>query len=211
MMLTVYAYILRCLRPTPSDAPITVSEVWAVVRAQFFSSLVSYFGISCIVGFGFIIFFIPGVYLLVGLSLFYAIKVLEDSDFTTSISRSLQLTRGKWWSTFGLLFVMTMMLGMALGVAGGIIGSIVGGLGWVLGLYKDGSSAAGAFAVIASTLGSLFNLFIYTPLLIALAFQYFNLVERHEGVGLRNLVNQLGKAPAAVENAAYRPDEEGEY
>ena len=31
------------------------------------------------------------------------------------------------------------------------------------------------------------------------------------GVGLRNMVNQLGQAPAAVANETYRPDDEGEY
>ena len=75
----------------------------------------------------------------------------------------------------------------------------------------DTSTSLGLFAVITTAIASLFNLLIYPPLLVALAFQYFNLVERHDGVGLRNMVNQLGQAPPAVHNGTYRPDDEGEY
>jgi hypothetical protein len=55
---------------------------------------------------------------------------------------------------------------------------------------------------------------LYPLLFLALAFQYFNLVERKEGEGLRTLVNRIGQPAVATQPYAadrYRADEEGEY
>ena len=131
----------------------------------------------------------------------------------TTCRRCLQLVRGKWWSTFGLIVVMSFALGLVLVV----VGSVVGGLSYFaarqVGFLQtdDASSSPVLFTVITSALTGLLNLLIYPPLLLALAFQYFNLVERRDGVGLRNMVSQLGQAPAAVHTTDYRPDDEGEY
>ena len=68
------------------------------------------------------------------------------------------------------------------------------------------------FTIVVTCLSSAFKLLLYPPLLLILAFQYFNLVERHDGVGLRRLVDSLGQtAPPQVHNATYQPDDEGEY
>ncbi|GAB3312691.1 hypothetical protein ACFQT0_11775 [Hymenobacter humi] len=213
LILTVYSYIRLCLHPSSSDEPISVGAVWAGVKNEFLSSFLSYFGLLLMVIVGYLFLLIPGIYLSVALSIFFAVKLMEGTGFGASVSRSLRLTRGKWWSTLGLLFIMAFLLAICSGTIGAVIGAIVGGIGAALGLYKTGDpgTAVGLFAVITSSLGSLFNLLIYPPLLIALAFQYFNLVERHDGVGLRNMVSQLGQAPVTVPNSAYRPDEEGEY
>ncbi|WP_210518733.1 hypothetical protein [Hymenobacter terricola] len=213
LVLTVYGYMLRCLRPNPSNEPITVGEVWAVVRQQFLSSFFSYFGLIILVILASILLFFPGIYIGVAFTLFYVVKVVEGTGFGATCSRCLRLTRGKWWSTFGLGFIMSLMLGIVAAVVGGVAGALALGLGSVLGLYHAGDAGAtiGLFTVVTSSLGGLLYLLIYPPLLVALAFQYFNLVERQDGVGLHNLVSQLGQAPVAVQNATYRPDEEGEY
>jgi hypothetical protein len=109
---------------------------------------------------------------------------------------------------------MTLMLGICSGVIGGVIGGIIGGIGGALGLYQAGgtNSFLSVLAIATSTLTGLLSMFFYPPLFIAIAFQYFNLVERHDAIGLRNMVSQLGQAPATAPTAAaYRPDEEGEY
>ena len=213
LVLTVYAYVRCCLRPVPSPASITVGEVWAVVKSEFIGSYLSYFALLMLIIIGFFLLGIPGLYLLVAFSLFYITKVVEGTGFVTTCQRCLQLVRGKWWSTFGLIVVMSFALGLVLAV----VGSVVGGLSYFaakqVGFLQtdDASSSLVLFTVITSALTGLLNLLIYPPLLLALAFQYFNLVERRDGVGLRNMVSQLGQAPAAVHTTDYRPDDEGEY
>lgn len=210
LVLTVYGYVLRCLRPHATNEPIGVGEVWDVVRDQFLSSFLSYFGLIILIIIATLFFLLPGIYMSVAFALFYVVKVVEGTGFGATSSRCLRLTRGKWWSTFGLLFVMSMVLGLLGAVMGGFLSGAVL-LGSALGLYHPADSSVGLFTVMASVFGGLLYLLIYPPLLIALAFQYFNLVERQDGVGLHNLVHQLGQTPVAATNTTYRPDEEGEY
>ena len=213
LVLTVYAYVRCCLRPVPSPEPIAVADVWDVVKSEFIGSYLSYFGLLILVIIGFFLLGFPGIYLFVAFSLFYITKVVEGTGFVATCRRCLQLVRGKWWSTFGLIMVMSFALGIVIAV----VGSVLGGLSYFAAKQvgflqpEDASSSLGLFTVITSALTGFFNLLIYPPLLLALAFQYFNLVERRDGVGLRNMVSQLGQAPAAVHNTDYRPDDEGEY
>ena len=66
--------------------------------------------------------------------------------------------------------------------------------------------------IAAQCIYSLGTLFTYSIPLLAIMFQYFSLVERREGTGSFQLLNQLGQAPApSVAGGTYRPDEEGEY
>jgi MFS family permease len=214
LVLTVYGYLRLCLRPTPTAEPISTGEVWAEVKAKFLESFLSYFGLLIVVIVGYFLFVIPGIYLSVVLTLFYIVLMVENTNFGATLSRCRHLARGKWWSTFGLLFIMTLMLGICSGVIGGVIGGIIGGIGGALGLYQAGgtNSFLSVLAIATSTLTGLLSMFFYPPLFIAIAFQYFNLVERHDAIGLRNMVSQLGQAPATASTAAaYRPDEEGEY
>lgn len=210
LILCIYGYVVCCLRPaTAAPAEVTPAEVWAVAKRRIVGTFFSIYGVFLLIGVGFLVLFIPGIYLSVALSLFFIVSVVEDAGFIGSISRCLTLTRGKWWSTFGLIFIMIVLLYLL------IIGFTI-----VLGLL--GASARGAFvaigqspgifAVVVAAVGTLFSLLLYPPLLLVLAFQYFNLVERHEGVGLRHLVGQLGQAPlASSSSSAYHPTEEGEY
>lgn len=213
LVLTVYGYVRCCLRPVPSPEPITVGQVWEVVKSEFIGSYLSYFGLLILIIIGFFLLGFPGIYLSVAFTLFYITKVVEGTGFGATCRRCLQLVRGKWWSTFGLIMVMSIALGIVITVVGGMVGGLSYFAARQVGAIQadDASSSLGLFTVIATALTSFFNLLIYPPLLLAIAFQYFNLVERRDGVGLRSMVSQLGQAPAAVRSTDYRPDDEGEY
>jgi hypothetical protein len=209
LVLTVYSYVLLCMRPGYGTQPVTPGEVWQVVKEHLIGAFFSYFGLALLLLLGFVFFMVPGIYLSVGLSLFFAVKVFEGKGFGASISRSLQLTRGKWWSTFGLLFVMFLTLFIVMGVIGATIGALaITFPRQMLGGYQNFMQV---FTIAISALSGFINLLIYPPILLAIAFQYFNLVERQDGTGLRNMVNQLGQAPVAVRNADLQADDEGEY
>ena len=214
LVLTVYGYVKLCLRPYPSAEPIMPREVWQVVKQEFIGSFFSYLGIAIIVIIGFFFLAIPGIYLAVALMPFFIIKVVEGTGFGATLSRSLSLTKGKWWSTFGLLAIMVLVLFVVLIVIGSFSGMVTLGLmrgGWNPAGGGTGGRAAQIFLIAITAIGSVLNLLFYPPMLLAIAFQYFNLVERRDGTGLHQLVNQIGQAPAPVQNAALRPDEEGEY
>ena len=212
-ILTVYGYLLRCLRPVGTvAAPITPAEVWRVVRGHLVGTFFSLWGIALLLMLGFFVFVFPGLYLGVGLSLFFIVRLVEGTGFFGTLSRCLYLTRGKWWSTFGMIFTMFALLY-----------TLLFGLRIVLNLALTGLhrafSAAGqpwqggtVFAILVGLLFAAAFFLLYPPLLLGLAFQYFNLVERREAVGLRQLVAQLGQAPlASPTGTTSHPPEEGEY
>ncbi|MGI4740470.1 MAG: hypothetical protein ACRYG7_35300 [Janthinobacterium lividum] len=210
LILCIYGYVVCCLRPaTAAPAEITPADVWAVAKQRIVGTFFSLYGVFIIIGVGFLVLFIPGMYLSIALSLFFVVSMVEGTGFFATMSRCLTLTRGKWWSTFGVIFIMIVLLYLL------IIGfTIVLGL---LGASMRGAFVAigespGIFAVVIAAVGTLFSLLLYPPLLLVLAFQYFNLVERHDGVGLHHLVGQLGQAPLACPGStSYHPTEEGEY
>ena len=208
LILSIHGYLARCVYAEQPGAPVTVPEVWAVVKSRLVGTFFSLFGIWILIAFGFVCFFVPGVYLLITLSLFFAVSVLEDSGFVATISRCVDLIKGKWWSTFGLLFIMGLLFYLAF-VSLGVLLALVGG---AKALLSVGSLPAPILLTV-TTLSGLLSVLFYVPLMLVLAFQYFNLVERREGVGLRLLVNQLGDEQAATtaQSAHYQPDEEGEY
>ena len=86
---------------------------------------------------------------------------------------------------------------------------VSGGFSATLHALKDESPLVN---VVLTSLGSFSTLLLYPPLLLALAFQYFNLVERREGAGLSLMVESLGQTAAPrVGSTNYRPDDDGEY
>ena len=209
LILSVYGYLARCVYAEQPGAPVTVPQVWEVVKSRLVGTYFSLVGIWLLIAFGFICLFVPGVYLVVALSLFFAVSVLENSGFMTTISRCLDLIKGKWWSTFGLLFIMATLFYLVFASLGALA-VLVGG---VKSLLFRADSGFSPFLIVVAAVSGVFSVFFYVPLMLVLAFQYFNLVERREGVGLRLLVNQLGDEQAAVaaQSEHYQPEEEGEY
>jgi hypothetical protein len=214
LVLSVYGYLLECLYPTQPGQPIGVAQVWAIVKRRFVGTFFSLFGLGLLVMAGLFVFFIPGLYLSVALSLFFIVHLVEGSDFVATISRCLSLIKGKWWSTFGLIFMMLLLAGLLLRGATivlGIVGVGLSGAGLLGGLSHHALNLP-VLSAVFGVLSTLAALLIYPLLLLAIAFQYFNLVERREGVGLRTLIQQLGQpAPTTPDHATYRPHEEGEY
>ena len=220
LILAVYGYVRCCLERTSAPAPtgrvglpppdVMPADVWALVRRQFVGSYFALWGVGVLVALGTFMLFVPGLYLAVALSIFFAIKVMEDTGFRASLSRSFKLMRGQWWPTFGLLlavFLILYMLLLAFGLAGAALSGFSTGL-----LHLDFANSP-VLAVVFTGLSSLAQLLVYPVLLILLGFQYFNLVEMNDGVGLERLVNRIGQLPSTVNarDAMYQADEEGEY
>ncbi len=140
---------------------------------------------------GFFFFIIPGFYLAIVLSLATPIYLFEKASIGASISKSFKIIKGKWWSTFGILMITTIIAGAVSYI-------------FILPSYalmfweaftsaaqnpEDPEAIAQAFGgwtfALGVTLAMIGTYICYIIPIIALAFQYFNLVERHEGRGLK--------------------------
>ncbi len=138
------------------------------------------------------------MYIFITLSLVIPNMVIENDGLFESIGRSFSLIKGKWWSTFGLMMVIGIIANIAT-----MIFAIPFYAALVLSVFMQTGDLGNIFTIISSCILFLGSFLMSTLPLLALGFQYFNLVERKEGTGLLEKIDQLGK-PA-------NPANEGDY
>lgn len=141
---------------------------------------------SIIAVIGMFFFVIPGIYFAVVLSLAIPVYVFEDISIGEALGKPFTLIRGKWWSTFGLLFV-TIVLVFILSFAIAFPIGLIIGLNQVFGAEDILSNETAQFwQVLSSSVINSLSYALFSLPSIALAFQYFNLTERTEGRGLKS-------------------------
>ncbi|TGE22352.1 hypothetical protein E5K00_19105 [Hymenobacter aquaticus] len=234
LILTVYGYVVLRLEKADPAESVTVPEVWAVVRQRFVGALLSFFGLAFLLfavvialalagsllvvlitkNPGLIVLLILAMYGAMGyaavvLSLFFIVQIRERTGFFATIGRCFSLVWGKWWSTFGLILVMSLLIMMLVVVVFGLTSLISNPFAGAT-ARPDAGSLGAVLPIVASCLNSVAVLALYPLLFLALAFQYFNLVERKEGQGLYSLVDAIGAQPQPAPRR-YQPDDEGEY
>ena len=222
---TIYNYML--LYEEKRSNQIEVSEVWSRVRDTFWM----YFGTSIFFGLLFVIAYIALIipmvllaaispwlivfgiiglivgllYLLFGSSLTFVIRGYERKGFFESLMRSFYLVRGKWWSTFGLVFLLTLIVGTVSYIFL-IPYYIIIFTSALHSVSPDSFAEPSSTSVLMSTvffaLYYLAQVFLYTLPNVGIAFQYFNLVELKEAKGLMRQIEDIGQT-----NSAQRPEE----
>jgi hypothetical protein len=176
--------------------PITVTEVlntsWRDAFILLGLGLVSWFVIMA----GFIALIIPGIYLIIVLSLALPALFFERQGVFSAIGRSFGLIKQKWWSTFGLMIVISFMMNAVSFIfiipfyvfySMGML-TMLDGTGSGMDVQSLGYQAGMTISVIIMFLG---NFIAYCLPIVAISFQYFNLVERQQSVGLLADIDKL--------------------
>ncbi len=149
--------------------------------------LVSFLG-AVLTFLGFLLFVLPGMYLLIAFSVAAPVVLFEGMKGSGALGRSRRLVQGRWWPVFG-----TLLLGFILAaIVGGVITGILTG---VLAL-GDGS---GDFveALVGAVAGSVAAI-ITTPFQAALiAILFFDLKVRKEGFDVALLAEGMGTSSPA--------------
>lgn len=198
---------------------IEVSEVWDRVRGTFWTYLgstimffilllaayiillIPAFVLGAISGFlvffGILIFICGLVYLLFSVSLTYFIQSYEKKGFFEAMIRSFRLVNnGKWWSTFGLIFLLQLIMGISSYIF--IIPYYV--IIFTSSLHSAQSGSPLEFSdsmkiwtTVFFTLYYMAQMLLYALPNVGIAFQYFNLVELKEARGLMSQIDTLGQ------------------
>lgn len=134
--------------------------------------------------------FVPVVYVAVKLCLFPAPLFIEDKGVTASFGRSWKLVKGKWWSTFGLVIIVSIIVAIV-GVAFQVPLLLISFFREIL--QWEGGGSNQLIIILASVIGILGETLLYSIVNIALGFQYFNLAERQESIGLMEEIHSLGE------------------
>jgi hypothetical protein len=200
----LYGFVkCRMYHPDPT-AKLTVAEVWAVSR-PYILPLLGYGLVALVIYFVAALFLVlPGFYVGVVFMLLPSVVVFEDAGLGQTLNRCFTLISGKWWSTFGLVFicsVATMMIVFALTAISGFL---------MLPLRLLSDSIGGNLGlVVVQGLQMGLQFLMFPVMYLLLMFQYFNLVERKDHVSLRWSAEQLGQtgaAPAATpDDNLFRP------
>ncbi|WP_183575266.1 hypothetical protein HDF18_15055 [Mucilaginibacter sp. X5P1] len=165
----------------------TFDEVWGYFKYYFLRAVGSGFLIFLLLCVGFVMCFIPGIYLTPILYLIIPIIVIENSSFKYAFNKSFKLIKDNWWFTFGVLFVMGLIVGMAAGIASIPATIISVGSG-----FLSLKSFTMPVFIICSILRGLIMIAYALPS-IAICMSYFTLSEEKEGLGLLSRIENLGK------------------
>ncbi len=197
--LVCYCY-LKIYYQQMDIAEITANDVWKEVKPRLLPVigwnmlLLLMIIVSCF------FFIVPGIYFGIVFSLFNVVYVMEEQPFGETLSRCFALIKGKWWSTFGIILVC--------GLVVNLIGIIFQIPVWILTMasafMKWDVADILTVTMVSNTFSIVAQMMFMSITLIGLGFQYFNLAERLDGTGMRELIASIGT------NKTLIPDE-GEY
>jgi hypothetical protein len=219
---TVIGYVIIYRQKQSGD--ISTDEVWDYIKSNFFM----YFGVMLgvvvigILAFGVMLlpvvllgtlngflgglamfaYFVGVFYLAIANSLVILVRGFENKGFFDCFRRSMFLTYGKWWSTFGLLIVFGLIVSITSSLVA-IPWSISNTVNNLHDISDGELSSRGTdwFGIISNTLSYLFQYLLGVLPQIALIFQYFNLVEMKESKGLIEKMETIGAADQSNTNA----------
>lgn len=168
------------------------SNIGKVIGASIFTTIITLIA--------FVFLFIPGIYVGVAMSFVVIIMIIEGDPIFEAISRSFSLIKGKWWSTFGLLFVMGIIVAIMQ-----LVFNIPTYIVTFARAFHQDFFTFDAITITTTIFATIGLTLLYPLIFIALAFQYFNLVERKENEGLKHEIEQAGK------QSTKSPGNEGDF
>lgn len=134
-------------------------------------------------------------YVIFGASLTFIIRSYENLGFFPSLVRSFNLVKGKWWSTFGLIFILYFIMGL-ISYIPVIPVYIIMGVTVFHNVSTDPAAnpmqGMGGVMTVFTTLYYTVQMILSALPNIGIAFQYFNLVERKEAKGLMASIDSFG-------------------
>jgi hypothetical protein len=168
-------------------------DVLPKLKSGFLSIFLFGLGYAVIVMLASMLFLIPGIYMAGALSLLIYVKVYEEKSFFQAVSRCLDLIKGNWWATFGLMAILGVIQGMASFIfqLPAFIANIMG----LQGIGTEMSDGNNIFLIAATVLSTTGTQLLYGISLVGLCFQYFNLVEEKDATGLLSRIDSIGTTP----------------
>jgi hypothetical protein len=132
-------------------------------------------------------------YVWVPLALTHIVLYNERNGVRNAISRSFSLVKGNWWLSFGVIFV--------LGLVVSVLSSFFSIPAFMSGLFKGITAASGESTVdvtsvsfvLTTVISSLGQYFIYPLIFVGVAIHYFNLRERFDNNDLLRRVEQMNE------------------
>lgn len=192
MITTVYSYIKLYIEKGKNG--FEFEDVGRMIAKNFLKVFGTNILVFLIIAIGTVFCIVPGIYLGVSLCLIYSAMIFEDKSFGDAFSRSFKLTHFQWWWTLLLIIVIYLIVGIAsyiLAVPQMIISFVYG-----FNSIKSGAETTGTIKdtmlIITACITFINSLLGVVPF-IAMALQYFNIVEKKESPALLLKIEKMGE------------------
>lgn len=186
---TVYSFIIIYIK-REDESIIEVDEVWDKVKGSIIKIILISIGYAIITMLATVLLIIPGIYVSVALMIIYIVALHENKGFFDAMSRCFFLIKNKWWFTFGLLIVLSLIQGFM-----GFLFQIPQYIAMFFVAFNsidgNGMSSTTEILFIITTIISSLNFLFYSISFVGIAFHYFSLVEQKEAKGLLNKIESI--------------------
>ncbi|KAA3439942.1 hypothetical protein [Rufibacter hautae] len=184
LSLTIYSYMLQYMQ---HRGQVDSAQVWEGIKSNFIPVLYSSVGVILISVLATLLLVLPGIYVAVALCMFALVMLHEEVGFLDAVERCFYLIKGYWWPSFGFLLLLALLQGII-----GFVASLPAMALYILRIFHLPGGDSDVLLVVATGFTTFISLLLYALTLTGVAFQYFDLVEKKEGVGLLEQVNQIG-------------------
>jgi hypothetical protein len=141
-------------------------------------------------------------YVIIRVILVFPLNIFEKLGARAALKRSFYLTKGAFWRTFGIIFLMytvQMMIGYAILIPQMVLGVGIG-LGTSSGEIENENTMALIMA-ISYGLYFLVSFALSSLTIVAVGLQYFSLVEEKEHSGLMDRISEIGQSPSQLDSS----------
>jgi hypothetical protein len=170
--------------------PTSIAACYGRVKGRLLKVLLTSIAYSFIMGFGFVLLFVPGIYWLGKYGLAVSAAVLEEGGVSESLGRSSDLSKGSigrvllvFFLTWILIVVVTLSLGALLGAVGTKMMSQIG---------------VTTTLAIQYVLNSVASLVVSPIMAIGLTLLYYDQRVRKEAFDIENMMSLLGEPPQGM-------------
>ncbi len=168
------------------------ANIWRVLGAGLLAAAIAMIGmvVALVPCLGFLAFLAGVVYLAVVATVAVPALLWEGSGIAEAFVRARALVRGAFWQTLGVLFVSWLLVT----ILGFLFSLPMVILSFTAGLHgaEAGAGAVGRPVLVAAgMLASLGSMLLYPIPLVAMAFQYFSLVEGKDRTGLMERIEAM--------------------
>lgn len=164
-------------------------EMWGYFKFYFFRIFGSAFVVTILTILASVLCLIPGIYLYPIMTLVFPIIIVENASFGYAFNQSFRLIKDNWWSTFGVLVVISIILSVASVIL--VLPSAIFTAGSIF-LHMTRGTSASVTGVVVTTILKQFSHVFEILGVVSTCLIYFSLTESKEGTGLMERINQFG-------------------
>lgn len=178
--LTMYGALIGALDSVARGGRMGLGEALQLGLSRLLRVLGASFLFALAIIIGFILFVIPGIYLMGIFQLVFVAIVLENSGVIGAFGTSQRLIKGHWWRSAVILTVAIIIL-VVLSLLAGVVAAFLAAL-------RPGSGTA---LILNQLVGLVVNIFVVGWMPCVLLAMYYDLKLRHDGEDLATRVNAL--------------------